>query len=503
MKNKKPYKDADPLHTINRIRKILETVNIFTIESHQFSEGGLFCSARVRLGNNGLSSLDIGTNGKGVSPELALASAYGEFLERLQNKALITNTHYLVERTDTNFPIDSFGFDYVPDEEYHTIYELFDNIPFVLLELFNTNNKEELIKLLNSKFYNSKIITVPFYHLNTNQTRNLPMSLISHFCSTNGMCAGNTYEEALIQGICEIIERYVIKQIYLKNISPPNIPIEYFSGTTIYEKIKQLEKDFSYRIIIKDCSLGEGWPVIGVLLINEENLTYRFKLGADTNPSVALERCITEIYQGISSNPTYCNFSITHNPFKNTKEKIKNYYKTIKDGTGYYPQSIFNHKVNYHFNGYYVTNALTSSEDFLQLTNFIVKKGFQIFIRDNSFLDFPTFQVYIPKMSELNYFWSNTKEKIESLQIHNGIEHILKIKRLKNNEIRDLINTIERLEESELISEFIPNNYFLYNLSEELEGLLPDIFKVMIYYKNGDVKKSYDSMLEIYKFNPR
>ena len=45
--------------------------------------------------NDGLGNFNIGTNGKGMNELYAKANAYGEFMERLQNKALFrTNLKY-------------------------------------------------------------------------------------------------------------------------------------------------------------------------------------------------------------------------------------------------------------------------------------------------------------------------------------------------------------------------------------------------------------------------
>ncbi|MBI9053921.1 MAG: YcaO-like family protein [Bacteroidales bacterium] len=494
----KPYKDAEPLHTINRIRNILETLDIFTTETHYFSESNHFYSSRLRIENDNLGKLNIGTNGKGMTPELSLASAYGELMERIQNYGLFANTHYAFgkESENTSLKSNNVQFTYIPDEAYNALSELFDKVPDVFRGIFNTEDEVNLLQLLNKDLKDSNILSVPFYNVNKDKIEQLPISMISHFCSTNGMCAGNTYEEALVQGTCEILERHVIKQIYFHDITPPDIPLGYFKGSKIYDDIVKLEQDYPYKIIVKDCSLGEGWPVIGVLMINQETLKYKFKLGADTNPAIAVERCLTEIYQGAGNSPTNCDFSLSIDPFKTKKDRIDNYYKTIIDGSGYYPKSIFNTNVSYEFKRYYQSDALNSSEDLLSLSEFIIKKGFQIYIRDNSFLDFPAFYVYIPGMSELNYVFSNSEERINSMNLFNGVDNLLKIKSLETKKQEELIHCIERIELSEMHSEFNPSQFFLYNISEELEELLPSIFKVMLYYRFGDISKSYSSICE-------
>ena len=41
-------------------------------------------------------------------------------------------------------------------------------------------------------------------------------------------------------------------------------------------------------------------PVIGVLIFDPSMTKYYFKLGADANVDIALQRCITEVFQGLS-----------------------------------------------------------------------------------------------------------------------------------------------------------------------------------------------------------
>lgn len=112
------------------------------------------------------------------------------------------------------------------------------------------------------------------------------------------MAAGNTCKEAILQGLCEIFERYAVFEIYLSKMAPPTIDTEYFRGTEICARMKDLEVNYHLDIILKDCSLHKGLPVIGVLIIDKENHTYSFKLGADFVPYRAVERCLNEVYQG-------------------------------------------------------------------------------------------------------------------------------------------------------------------------------------------------------------
>ncbi|MDR2410930.1 MAG: hypothetical protein LBE13_22850 [Bacteroidales bacterium] len=92
MKLIKPYKEEKPSLTVNKIRSILTDIGIFVTES--CANNGGFYSCRIEISNDELKEYHIGTNGKGVSMEFAYDSAYAEFMERLQNNVLISNTYF-------------------------------------------------------------------------------------------------------------------------------------------------------------------------------------------------------------------------------------------------------------------------------------------------------------------------------------------------------------------------------------------------------------------------
>ena len=65
-------------------------------------------------------------------------------------------------------------------------------------------DNEELYRLSRDK----KHYYVPYYDVFNKTLVNLPIDIIFNIISTSGMCAGNTPEEALVQGISEVLERF-------------------------------------------------------------------------------------------------------------------------------------------------------------------------------------------------------------------------------------------------------------------------------------------------------
>lgn len=80
MKNTlRPYKADTPEHTVQRIKDIISRHEIPVIEQ-ALGDGDMFCSCRIYISHDDDSS--IGTNGKGMNRQYAMASGYAEFMER-------------------------------------------------------------------------------------------------------------------------------------------------------------------------------------------------------------------------------------------------------------------------------------------------------------------------------------------------------------------------------------------------------------------------------------
>lgn len=81
------------------------------------------------------------------------------------------------------------------------------------------------------------------------------------------MCAGNSDEEALIQGICEIIERYVQKRILLGcDDHLYDITQSCIDNYTNISRVKEILKDNGYYIRILECPTVFDIPVVIAIL---------------------------------------------------------------------------------------------------------------------------------------------------------------------------------------------------------------------------------------------
>ena len=127
---------------------------------------------------------------------------------------------------------------------------------------------EDLIDLQSSSFSRG-VCSIPFKSARNGEIVYFPINLLDNLYGSNGMSAGNTEYEALVQGISEIIERYVKSQIIKKGISLPQIPEDILQKyPKSFETYKALQGG-GIKAICFDASLGGQFPVVCVVLLNQ------------------------------------------------------------------------------------------------------------------------------------------------------------------------------------------------------------------------------------------
>ena len=169
LKNK--YKDAVPFDTIKGIREILYHLGI---EMHEENWGDVSSECfSVRIETDGFPG--AGNNGKGTTRPFALASAYGEIMERLQNKKLLKKTFGLKYSHQT-----------FPDEKIGDIIEFAKEHPEIIKNLISDYENDTFFELFKS--YQKLSLFSEFYDVFEEKKQLLPSILINMACGTNGMC---------------------------------------------------------------------------------------------------------------------------------------------------------------------------------------------------------------------------------------------------------------------------------------------------------------------------
>ena len=382
-------KDAAPQDTMARIKNILENNGIQTEERWCISDVPHCYSLRIEF-----KGMPIGANGKGVTREFALASGYGELMERLQlgsvwrNKLQMELGTSSCETQSQLIPASKLWED---NKERYELYakKLKETIGVVL------TGDELLQKYADDQ---GNVQATAFYNMTTKRMEYLPTSLCKLVYGTNGGAAGNTMEETIVQALSEIVERHHQLHIIREDIVLPDIDEEVLKSSAIAYEIITFLRSNGYRVLVKDCSLGTGFPVVCVCLIDINTGRYHTHFGAFPDFDVALQRTLTESFQGrnIQNVAKYEDFF-----YNGELTNVRYIMSELVLGTSEKAPSFFRNTAN-QFNGCPKNSfGATNQERLKGCIDFFREQGYDILVRDSSTLGFPTCQVVIPGYSEV------------------------------------------------------------------------------------------------------
>ena len=477
------YKETSPQKTVKRIKEILKNNNVEVEENWTKKSSVNTYSLRLCI-----KGTNLGQNGKGMTKDFALASAYAEFLERYQNGMLVFRT----EKPNQEFP-----FLYSADEKKLSLEELANQNDSFIEQIFEENKEEckTKLELLEKIFGNEKqIISLPQYSVRDKKIVYIPHVLSCHLVGSNGMCAGNRPEEALIEGISEILERYVSMQIIYQKLALPEIPEEFIERfPKVKEMYQKLKKSEEYVCKLLDCSMGGKYPVAGLIILQKNTGRFGFKLGAHPDYGIAMERCFTEAAQGMDIY-TYAQGCIFD--FKNEDlDNAENIREFVDKNVATLPYQLLSPEKSYKFTEVEDVSNLNNSQILNKLVNKILKEGHDIIIRDVSTLGFPSFRVIIPGMTEV------TRTKMAGrYREFEDIEYLLKdLNRINLNNLPKVIQMLETL----IYDGGFESLYFLMNVKDT--NLLPcekinngaKYFLAICYIMNKEYKKAEKILEEI------
>ena len=337
------------------------------------------------------------SNGKGASKKAALASALGEYFERLSTNYFWTD-FYLGQ------DIANGDFVHYPNEKWFPIEDeallpqgILDDR---LFEHFDPNQEltPELLVDLQSGNYERGIVALPYVRQSDQQTVYIPQSIISNLYVSNGMSAGNSQFEARVQGLSEVFERYVKNKIIAEAISLPLIPQEVMARyPSIQAAIDKLEQE-GFPILAYDASLGGKYPVICVILLNPTNGTCFASFGAHPKFQVALERTVTELLQGRSlkdldvfSPPSFNNDDVAEHANLETH---------FIDSSGLISWDLFKDTPDYDFADWNFSGKDTHEEYDNLMAIFRAEKK-DVYIMDYNHLGVYACRIIVPGMSDI------------------------------------------------------------------------------------------------------
>lgn len=391
------------------------------------------------------------TNGKGQSKEAALASALGEFIERISNNYFY-NDYYLgkdLSQTD--------GFVHYPQEKWFKI-PADNKIPEGLMDdrlITLYSNEEELnadhIVDTNSGNFQRGICALPFVRQSDQKTIYIPVNILGNLYVSNGMSAGNTMYEARVQCLSEIFERAIKNEIIAKQLTLPDVPKDVVQKfPKVLQAVEKLEKE-GFPVLIKDASLGGKFPVAAVGLLNRKTGGAYLSFGAHPLFEVALERSLTELLQGRSFEglddlpaPTFNETAIT---------EPNNLVDHFVDSSGIVSWKFFSDKSDYPYTGWNFKGS--GQQEFEYLMNILTELDKEVYIADFEDFGIPSCRIIVPDFSEVypieDLVWDNHNR---GATFRESILNIHQLSKTKLNELVERLNE-QQVDEYQLIGEFI------------------------------------------------
>ena len=384
------------------------------------------------------------TNGKGATKESALASALGEFIERLNCNFFYNDQFWGEEIANAEFvhyPNEKW---FKPGPNGELPKEILDEY---CLEIYDPEDELLGTHLYDTNSGNTErgICSLPFVRQSDGETVYFPSNLIENLYLSNGMSAGNTLAEAQVQCLSEIFERAVKREIIQEEICLPDVPQEVLAKyPSIVAGIQALEEQ-GFPVLVKDASLGGQFPVMCVTLMNPRTGGVFASFGAHPNFKVALERSLTELLQGRSfeglndlPQPTFSTNAVT---------EPNNYVEHFIDSSGVVSWRFFSAQADHEFVEWDFTNngQYSNVEEAEALFAILEEMGKESYMAIYEHLGATACRILVPDYSEVylveDLIWDNTNKALLYR------EDILNLHRLDDAQLEALV---ERLEECEL-----------------------------------------------------
>lgn len=292
-------KTDTPENTVRNITAGFDRLN-YAIRYMPFS-----VSDRIHWSQISIDAIDLQCQGKGLTPALCQASAHAELAERFSGGLFFQafeekvrfNMPALYSRQVSRFLnfewLDGYVNSHQDDlnEEHLTIETLL-------------RHQSHLSPVDIDRIKDSRMARhwVDGYSVMQDKTVKVPVNFVTYINASNGMAAGNTLEEAIVQATCEVFERHTQIQIIKPEQRVPTIDRGTLNDGRLAPMLAFYESQ-NVEVIVKDFSMGGRFPSIGALFINHNlppgRLEHKILVpGVAFNMEEALSRCLTEYMQG-------------------------------------------------------------------------------------------------------------------------------------------------------------------------------------------------------------
>lgn len=277
-------KACSPEETVRRVGKILHAYDGLLAENKRIDTGRL--GIPVYMSYCGPKALHLLPGrkqmGKGASAAQAQASAIMELTERYSFFAYWQDPESAVVCTWSEAK-ERFSTPLMPVE--HILHSVGDTL--------DPASAETLLDLVAWRF-------APVWDLIHEREVLAPVDWFKIINEYNGSCAGNTAEETILQGLCEVIERHVSAHIDAHQPELPSIDPDSSADPTLLSLVTAF-RSAGIHFWLKDFSAGLPLPTVGALAYDPSTFPEAseivFTAGTATCPAKAAIRALTEVAQ--------------------------------------------------------------------------------------------------------------------------------------------------------------------------------------------------------------
>lgn len=220
--------------------------------------------------------------GKGSTPEQSRASACMELAERFSFFSFMKNPANFI--TDTYAGVKEAGYPLLPLEKW----------------LASVHDQSTTLATLEQLINDIPIQWVWATNLTSGEETLMPFSWFYAINEFNGPSAGNTYEEAVSQGLAEIVERHVCAVVSHEKIKTPAINLASIKDPVSRQLIEKFTRH-GIQVYLNDFTLDTGIPTVAALCIDPATFPDKSEIvytaGTTPNAEKALIRALTEVAQ--------------------------------------------------------------------------------------------------------------------------------------------------------------------------------------------------------------
>jgi ribosomal protein S12 methylthiotransferase accessory factor len=271
-----------PQETVARFHDKLKKIDLDILKRTIRIDNGRL-DIPVYFSTCGADAVDmIGTKkqmGKGGTPEQAEASAVMELAERFSFFSFAKNSENFFTDRYLNVKDRTLSFDLIAQSVHDESADLpaarkiFENLPLQWTRGYNLTREQEVL---------------------------IPFDWFFSINEFNGPSAGNCVEEALSQGICEVIERHTSSIVSHNRLQVAAIRPESATDPLVLEMLGKY-KNAGINLYLSDFSLDIGVPTVGVMAYDPATFPRLSEIvwtaGTTPDPQKALSRALTEVAQ--------------------------------------------------------------------------------------------------------------------------------------------------------------------------------------------------------------